>query len=186
TDGQEFLNRKVDLFLDSLTLSGNVPSAYYVFVGSTNLKSHTNERNKLFFCNADFLNFFENTLIPMVERQIGQTFIPAQRGLLGISFGGLNAAYFAAKGHAFKRFGLLSPITYPCREINQSILFSDRSNLRLFISTGTNDAEQYTQELIPLFQSKGHTVQTLQTPGNHDFENWLEQLPKAIRFLADH
>lgn len=186
TDGESFLENKLDLFIDSLTDAKSIPSAYYVFVSSIDEKSGTNVRNDLFFCNDEYLTFFEQKLIPKVEHRIGKTFDPKERGLIGISFGGLNAAYFAVKGTAFQNVAMLSPITYPCNELNESIAFSERKDLNLFLSTGRNDAEAYLNEINEMFESKNYNVKVLNTEGSHDFENWKQQFPEVIQFLTDH
>lgn len=184
TDGESHLENNLDLLLDSLTSAKLIPSAYYVFVSSIDQRSGENVRNDLFFCNDSYVSFFEQKLISEIEAEIGKTFKQEERGLIGISFGGLNAAYFVAKGNAFQNFAMLSPITYPCSELNQSIAFSERKELNLFLSSGTNDAETYLAEVHHMFQTKNHNIKVLNTDGGHDFENWKQQFPEVIQFLA--
>ncbi|MEM1282771.1 MAG: alpha/beta hydrolase-fold protein [Chlamydiota bacterium] len=184
TDGESFLDNNLALLLDSLTSAKVIPPAYYAFVGSIDERSGENVRNNLFFCNETYLSFFEQELIPEVEAEIGKTFNPQGRGLIGISFGGLNAAYFAAKGNAFQNIAILSPITYPCSELNQSIAFSERKVLNLFLSSGKNDAESYLAEIHHMFKTKNYNTRVLNTDGSHDFENWKQQLREVIQFLT--
>lgn len=184
TDGESFLENELDLFIDSLTEAKLIPSAYYVFVSSVDERSGSNVRNELFFCNDDYLAFFEQKLIPEVENGIGKTFETAQRSLIGISFGGLNAAYFAVKGSSFQNVAMLSPITYPCKELNQSIAFSERKGLNLFLSTGKNDAETYLDEIYRMFQTKNYNLRVLNTEGGHDFDNWKQQFSEVLSFLS--
>jgi len=184
TDGESFIENNLDLFLDSLTSAKVISPAYYAFVSSIDERSGENVRNELFFCNDTYLSFFEQELIPGVEAKIGKTFNPEARGLVGISFGGLNAAYFAAKGNAFQNIAMLSPITYPCVGLNQSIAFSERKGLNLFLSSGKNDAESYLTEIHQMFKTKNYNIKVLNTDGSHDFENWKQQLPEVIQFLT--
>ena len=186
TDGQEFLNQGIDPYLIDLTKRKELPGAYYVYVSSINEKSGSNERNRLFFCNESYLKFFTQSIIPQVESIIGSRFSAKDRSLIGVSFGGLNAAYFAAKSDDFKNYALLSPITYPCRDVHTSIAFSESSDLRIFISTGLHDAENYTAPLAEMFRSKGYEVRYHSTKGNHDFQNWKQQMPAVINFLTDN
>ncbi|MEL6356124.1 MAG: hypothetical protein AAFQ37_04240, partial [Bacteroidota bacterium] len=100
-----------------------------------------------------------------------------------ISFGGLNAAYFAAQDAPFQNYALLSPVTYPCKELNQKIIFGPQRGLRIFLSTGRQDAERYVDELLALYQSKDFVLQELRTEGGHDFANWQAQLETLLNFL---
>ena len=184
TDGEGFLERKVDAFLDSLTEQQLIPGAYYAYVSSVNERTGTNDRDRFFFCNDEYLHFFEDAIISEVEQAIGRSFSPKDRNLIGISFGGLNGAFFAAKSSRFKNYALLSPITYPCDQIHASIAFSEVQEARVFISTGTNDAENYAVPLAELFRSKDFEVEYSQTQGSHDFENWNGQLVEVINFLV--
>jgi len=63
--------------------------------------------------------------------------------LIGISFGGLNAAFFAAKSNYFNGLAILSPITYPCADLNQTLVFSTYQNYKVYLSTGKVGAEHY-------------------------------------------
>jgi len=185
TDGEGFLDRKVDAFLDSLTEQQLIPGAYYAYVSSVNERTGTNDRDRFFFCNDEYLHFFEDAIISEVEQAIGRSFSPHDRNLIGISFGGLNGAFFAAKSSRFKNYALLSPLTYPCDQIHASIAFSEVQEARVFISTGTNDAENYAVPLAELFRSKDFEVEYVQTLGSHDFENWKKQLAEVINFLVE-
>ena len=110
-------------------------------------------------------------------------FSPFDRSLVGISFGGLNAAYFSVHSTQFQNFGLLSPVTYPCPNLGEQVAFSQREDIRIFISSGQNDAEQYVKQLTPLYQSKEYEVQIVATQGGHDFPNWNAQLKDLLHFL---
>ncbi|MEM7552078.1 MAG: alpha/beta hydrolase-fold protein [Bacteroidota bacterium] len=183
TDGEEILNHGVFEKIDSATEADSLPAAYYVFVGSMNGITDTNEREKYFFCNEEYLSFFENEIIKAVESRIGRSFSPDNRSLAGISFGGMNAAFFAAQSNAFNRFAMLSPITYPCTELNAKIAFSERKDLNIYISSGHNDAETYAKPLVEMFNSKGYHVEFIETTGGHDFDNWNTQWVHMLKFL---
>ena len=78
---------------------------------------------------------------------------------MGLSFEGLNAAYFSAHSSLFEEYVLLSPITYPCSDVIQDILFLDKESLSIFLSTGQLDAEKYVQALKSIYESKGYQME---------------------------
>ncbi len=120
----------------------------------------------------------------MEKMDMGKSFTPYERLLVGISFGGLNAAYFSAKSvNLFQNFALLSPVTYPRPAVLQDIVFSQNRDLRIFLSTGQNDAEKYVAPLKSMYSGKGYTIKLLHTDGGHDFENWNSQLKQLINFF---
>lgn len=186
TDGKKMMENGILEQLITLENNKKIAPAYYVFVSTIDAETKEDKRNDYFFCNEAYLNFFEKELIPTVEQQLNHQFDPKNSSLVGVSFGGLNAAFFAAKSNSFQNYGLLSPITYPCPTIAKEIVFSKNKGLNLFISTGQLDAEKYVDPLTQLFQNKGHKVKFHQTAGGHDFENWNAQLEIMLNFLTNN
>jgi enterochelin esterase-like enzyme len=192
TDGQKMIDNGALSKIKGLTAQGKIPDAYYVFVSTIDAVTKEDKRNTYFFCNDDYLRFFEEELIPRVEGSLSYFDTaqhklyrtPANRSLVGISFGGLSAAYFSGKTTLFQNYALLSPITYPCKEALSSIAFSENKDLNIFISTGTNDAENYVGPLTQLYTSKGYRIENLNTEGTHDFENWNGQWEEVLNFLS--
>ncbi|MEM6893824.1 MAG: alpha/beta hydrolase-fold protein [Bacteroidota bacterium] len=183
TDGEKLLQAGIEKRLNALFKTGKIPAAYLVFVSAVDLNDAIDKRNTYFFCNPDYLDFFENELLPKAETTIGKSFVPEQRGLVGISFGGLNAAWFSAKATSFTKYALLSPVTYPCKKVIEEITFSKNDDLKVFISTGKNDAEHYVGPLTSIYNAKGYEIHTEKTQGGHDFDNWAGQLELVFNFL---
>ncbi|MEM9261151.1 MAG: alpha/beta hydrolase-fold protein, partial [Bacteroidota bacterium] len=184
TDGRKLYDEGLWAEIERLTAAGEVRPAQYVLVSSIDV-SGKDYRNDDFFCNLDYLHFFTKELIPAVE---GKERVPAaQRSLVGISFGGLNAAWFAAMDAPFGNYGLLSPITYPRKaELHRRIAFGPNDGLRIFISTGRQDAESYVDDLLALYETKTLEVKEVRTEGAHDFANWSGQLGLLLSFLNPH
>jgi len=159
TDGGKLISAGYLERLRELHKAQKIPASYFVFVSSLDERDKTDKRNTYFFCNPDYLAFFEKEVLPQTERAIGKKFSQSQRGLIGISFGGLNAAWFSAKSRAFANYALLSPITYPCPDLFSAITFSSHTELNIFVSTGTNDAENYAQPLYNIYKSKEVNLQ---------------------------
>ena len=185
TDGLKLIEAGALKKIQELSKAGLIPAATYIMVSSRDPNSGRDLRNVQFFCNPDYLSFFEQELIPAVERRLAAKASPARRALMGISFGGLNAAYFTAKSSSFQNYALVSPITYPCPKLTEHIAFGPNKDLRIWLSTGTNDAEVYVSQLQPLYASKGFTLKQIQTSGAHDFDNWNQLWPAMINFLLN-
>ena len=184
TDGGKVLEETGEEFFRDLTQSQGLPPALFVFVSTKDPKTGTDNRNEYFFCNSAYLAFFEKELVPRIEEKFPEPIQAEARSLIGISFGGLNAAYFSAKSDLFQNYGLLSPVTYPCEDLAKEITFSQQEKLRIYLSSGRNDAEYYVASLKPLFISKGYRVKSVQTDGGHDFDNWKPQMVEMLRFLT--
>lgn len=181
TDGQKLVENGFWAQIEELTRRKIVPPARYVLVSSIDATG-TDHRNDDFFCNAEFLRFFVEELLPTVEgdRPVERS----RRSLVGVSFGGLNAAWFAAMDAPFGNYGLLSPITYPRREeLSRRIVFGPQSGQRFFVSTGRYDAEKYVDQLLALYAGMEVETTVLRTEGGHDFTNWSAQLPDLLNFL---
>lgn len=179
TDGQKMIENSALDRIKKLTAQGKIPKAYYVFISTIDAATNEDKRNTYFFCNDDYVRFFEEELIATIEGHR----TPKQRSLIGVSFGGLNTAYFSGKTVLFQNYALLSPITYPRKEALSSIAFSENKDLQIFISTGTNDAENYVEALYQLYTSKGFQVKKMKTEGTHDFDNWNSQWEEVMNFL---
>ena len=183
TDGEKLLNAGYLERLQTLFKAGKIPPVYLAFVSSVDLKDNVDKRNTYFFCNPDYLSFFEKEVLPQTEQLIGKSFLSTDRTLVGISFGGLNGAWFSAKSSAFQNYALLSPVTYPCKTVIADITFSENERLNIYISTGVNDAENYVGPLQSIYKSKGYNIHSEKTNGGHDFENWARQLETLFTFF---
>ena len=183
TDGEKLIANGGLTTLRKLLQKEEIPGANFVFVSTIDPVTGQDRREEYFICGEKYLHFFEEELIPAVESHIRRDFSPEERAIAGFSFGGLNAAYFSAKSLMFRNFGLLSPITYPCENIMQEIAFSKNEGLKIFLSTGKFDAEEYVHSLQNIYRTKKYRLKVLSTTGGHDFQNWNAQLKSMINFL---
>ena len=183
TDGFKWLDAGLADTLRRLTATGAVRPARYVFVSSRPPGGGADRREAEFLANPAYLQFFTETLLPAVEESVPHPVAAADRALVGLSFGGLNAAWFASRGAPFAHYGLLSPITYPYPKLTQDIAFGPAEGQRFFVSTGRYDAERYVDPLLALYRAAGTEVRELRTAGGHDFVNWLGQVEALLDFL---
>lgn len=183
TDGSKLIEQGFVATIQELEKQKLIPFAHYVFISSKDFDTGIDLRNDWFFCKPAYLAFFETELIPVAEEHWQIDAQPSSRYLVGVSFGGLNAAYFSSQSRQFAGYALLSPITYPCPDLNQYLAFSPNEGLKLYLSTGQFDAENYLSPLVALYQQREHQILQEQTNGGHDFENWRGQLKTMIPFL---
>ncbi len=183
TDGKKLLDYD---FLDTLLVVEErlqIEPAHWIFISTIDPTTGIDHRNEYFFCNPDYLQFIDSIVIPAVEERLDVSSKPSDRSLIGLSFGGLNAAYFSASSQSFQNFALLSPVTYPCPTVERKILFSENADLRVWLSTGRNDAERYVETLAAAYRGKDFEIEILETDGGHDFANWRQQLAAVLLFL---
>lgn len=184
TDGAKLIEHGSLERIRQLSSDGEIGPAYFVFVSSLDPSDPAiDHRNEDFFCNPDFLQCFEEELIPAVEASLPVAFEAKDRLLVGVSFGGLNAACFAAQSRAFHNYALLSPVCYPRPQVFEAIAFSRNPSLRIFLSTGRHDAEQDVENLAALFRRRGDEVRVHVTTGGHDFANWNEQWTVCLKMF---
>ena len=113
TDGPAYIQRgQVPKVLDHLIDSGSIDPVIAVFVDARDPDDlSVNRRNQEFFCNVDYLTFYAAELIPAIEYAYPVRREREARTILGVSFGGLNAACFGYMGYNCFRWG--APPLYP-------------------------------------------------------------------------
>ena len=83
--------------IDRMIAAGEIEPLIAVFVDPRDPDDLTvNRRNTQFFCNAAYAGFFEEELVPTIDRHYKTRPDRHQRVVLGLSFGGLNSVYFFA------------------------------------------------------------------------------------------
>lgn len=186
TDGEQWLAEGLAATLDSLLggLSPEPAATRLVYVSAVDPASGANVRQTDFFANPAYYAFFRDRLLPAVEADLPADLSPADRSLVGISFGGLSAAFFSAQPDApFGHYALLSPVTYPRPEVLEALAFARSGPSRVYLSTGTHDAEAYVDPLAAMYRGLGWPVVEVRTDGAHDYANWRGQLPRLAAWL---
>jgi enterochelin esterase-like enzyme len=120
TDGPSYIKQgRVPMVLDRLISSAMIGPVVAVFVDSRDPDDlKVNRRNQEFFCNVDYLTFYAAELIPAIEHAYPVRKAREARTILGVSFGGLNAACFGYMGHEF-----FPGLACTHRQITQSRIF---------------------------------------------------------------
>ena len=103
----------------------------------------------------------------------------------GLSFGGLNAAYFGAKASdTFRMLGIQSPALHPVPQIHNLYKEQNKLPLKIFLSTGTvNDTEGHARSLKKTLESKGYAFEYIEVPQGHNWKNWKPLIDDALIYF---
>lgn len=144
-----------------------------------------NHRNSEFQCNPDYLNFYKEELIPSVDKEYNLNTPRDQRGILGLSFGGLNALYFALHGSdVFGKIGVQSPATHPCPTIYADFKNSPILPIDIFLSTGIKSDKAYeTRKFKRILDSKGYNFKYIEVNEGHTWANWAPLFDDILEYF---
>jgi len=176
TDGPGYISEgRMPRVLDRLIGDGEIDPVVVVFVDARDPdRLSTNRRNSQFLCNADYYKFYVSELIPEVERNypVGQS--REHRGILGVSFGGTNAACFGLMGHeTFSAIGMHSPANHPIKELLAAYEKMPLLLLRMFLSTGRpDDNTRANRSFRRVLENKGYELKYIELTAGHDWDNW--------------
>ena len=187
TDGQWYIEPGgLPQVLDELAEEGSIEPALVVFVDSRDPKNpKQNRRNSQFFCNGDYADFFTDELIPSIDAQFATTARREDRVVLGMSFGGLNAACFGLLANdTFGGIAMQSPATHPVPQLHVTWRDMPKADLRIFLSTGTNrDNEASTRGLHRILEDKGYDMEYIEVDEGHNWRNWKPLLDDVALFF---
>ena len=193
TDGPAYIQRgHVPKVLDRLIDSASIDPVIAVFVDARDPDDlRVNRRNQEFFCNEDYLKFYAAELIPAIEHAYPVRRAREARTILGVSFGGLNAACFGYMGYQFfSGIGMHSPANHPVQELLPAYEQAPKLPLRIFLSTGSsNDNTSANRKFRRLLDEKGYDMKYVQISsgynksGGHNWGNWKLLIDDALLFF---
>ncbi len=187
TDGPGYISRgRMPNVLDRLIGSGKIDPVLAVFVDARDpddLKN--NRRNSQFLCSRDYLDFYENELIPSIEQAYPVGRSRDHRGILGLSFGGTNAACFGLLGHeTFSAVGMHSPANHPVKELLPAYEEMPLLPLRMFLSTGApNDNTRANRKFRTVLREKGYPMKYIETREGHNWDNWRPLIDDVLLYF---
>jgi enterochelin esterase-like enzyme len=185
TDGSWYLEqgRMKDL-LDQLIAAGRIQPLIAVFVDVRDPDHlHINRRNAQLTCEQDYARFFAAELVPTIDAAHATRREPGSRTILGLSFGGLNAACFGLwLPHVFGNLAMQSPASGAMLDIvGDQYRAEERLPLRIFLSIGTrNDNTEAGRAFHRILQEKGYPVTFREVPYGHNWSNWRPLLPDVL------
>ncbi len=187
TDGQWYISGGgLDGLLNKMILSKQIPPVMAVFVDSTDPhNAQRNRRNNQFLCNPKFVTFFEEELVPYIDKNYNTSAKREDRAIMGLSFGGLNAAYFGVKAYnTFGMFGLQSPAIHPCPDVYNDYEKEKKLPIKIFLTTGaTNDTEVQARRLKSVLDKKGYDFFYKEVNEGHDWRNWKPLQKDALLYF---
>ncbi len=187
TDGDGYKNSGDLLALSQKMINkGQVNPHIIVLVSAVDPNnSSRNRRNSQFLCNPDYLEFYKKELIPQVEKDYQADDSKDRRGILGLSFGGLNAMYFALNGSdTFRKIGIQSPAPHPCPTIYADFSKAPRLPIDIFLSTGTvNDKSTDTRRFKSVLDKNGYDFKYVEVAEGHNWKNWKPLLDDILIYF---
>ena len=189
TDGDAYIRRgRVVQVLDRLIDGGKIEPVIAVFVDARdpdNLKS--NRRNQQFFCNARYLEFYSDELIPAIEENYPVGRSREQRTVMGLSFGGTNAACFGLLGYqTFSGIVMQSPANHAVKGLLPAYEQAPQLPLRIFLSTGKkNDNTAANRRFKNILSDKGYPMKYMESRKEHNWDNWRPLIDDVLLFLYE-
>ena len=187
TDGPAYIQQgRVPQVLDRLIDSARIDPVVAVFVDARDPDDlGVNRRNREFFCNEDYLSFYVSELIPAVERAYPVQNVREARSIVGVSFGGLNAACFGFMGYEFfSGIGMHSPAIHPVDNLLEAYQESPRLPLRIFLSTGyPDDNTSENRRFQRMLRDKGYDMEFVQINAGHDWDNWRRLIDDVLLYF---
>lgn len=186
TDGQWYLQYgEMDKILDATISTGQINPAIVVFVDSTNPdNARENRRNAEFMCNADYATFYKAELVPTVEANFPVSTRRDDRIIMGVSFGGLNAACFGLMApDVFAGIGMHSPANADHLKLLRGLYDeSEALPLRMFFSVGTkNDNTKAARRFKRTLEKKGYDLTYMEVHEGHDWNNWRPLIDDLLK-----
>lgn len=187
TDGQWYLRGgTMHLILDQLIVSGKVKPIVAVFVDNRDPHDLNNNRRNFQLLGYDsYVDFYREELVPHIENNYKVSAEQSNRGIMGLSFGGLNAAYFGAKASdTFHYVGMQSPALHPVPEIYDLYTKQEVLPIKVFLSTGSkNDTEQHARRMKRTLDYKGYDFKYIEVEQGHNWRNWRPLLDDVLIYF---
>jgi len=189
TDGQMYLTQgRMDDVVQTLTESGKIHDVIVVFVDSRDPeKLGTNRRNQQFMCSTAYAAFFRDELVPAITREYGASQKREDRLIMGMSFGGLNAACFGVLiPGVFGNVAMQSPASDKHLKVVGNVYKETNfTPVKMFMSVGTrNDNTSAGRKFHRILTKKGYDVTYVEVPFGHGWDNWRPLLNEVLIWFA--
>jgi enterochelin esterase-like enzyme len=185
TDGSWYLEQgRMKAVLDEMIAAGRIEPVIAVFVDARN-PDHLddNRRNQQLICKLNYASFFSTELVPTIDATYPTRRSPVSRTILGLSFGGLNAACFGLSiPHVFSNLAMQSPASGEMlRIVADEYRRNERLPLRMFLSVGTrNDNTDDGRRFRRILEDKGYPLTYSEVSQGHNWNNWGPLLPEVL------
>jgi len=187
TDGPGYIEQgNMPRVLDRLIEDGSIRPVITVFVDARDPDNlSNNRRNDQFLCNEAYYEFYRKELIPRIEANYPVGGSREYRGILGVSFGGTNAACFGLRGHeTFSLIGMHSPANHPIKTLLPAYEKLPLLPLKMFLSTGRpDDNTRANRKFRHVLEKKGYDLKYLEVDEGHDWDNWRPLIDDVLRWF---
>lgn len=185
TDGHEYTDPRMGSMptvLDNLIAAGAIEPILAVFIDPRDPKTGQNRRQTEFLSNPDYAAFMAEELVPVIDSAYKTDPMPDRRVILGVSYGGVNAAYCSLTyPEVFHLLAMQSP-AFVDNHIYQGYQAVDRLPLRVFLSTGYPwDVDARTLKRI--LERKSYPLMYLEVPEGHSWGQWRAQLDDLLIYF---
>jgi len=137
-------------------------------------------------CNSKFVEFFTQELIPSIEKKYPISNLREDRSILGVSFGGLAAAYIGFEAtEYFQNIIMQSPAFHPCRDLYRSYAKNGKKDLKMYLSYGTGkDTEKQDLPMLEILENKEYELKVERIEGgDHNWKVWKPQLEHILMWF---
>lgn len=187
TDGHNYLSRgHMDGILDDLISDRKIDAIIAVFVDPRDPDDlESNRRRDQFLCNVDYLKFYVDELIPTVEKDYPVVKNREGRTIMGVSFGGTNAACFGVLGpEIFSGIAMQSPANHPLPMLVPTYEELPKLPLKIFLSTGTpDDNTEANREFHAVLKDKAYDLKYIEVDEGHNWENWRPLIDDVLLYF---
>jgi enterochelin esterase-like enzyme len=186
TDGAGYLGpgNMVEV-LDREIEAGNINATAAIFVDSRDPDTlSVDRRAKEFMCNANYARFFLGELMPEISERWTGGGPSTRRGLMGVSFGAINAACFGVLMPGVFQVLILHSPGSPAHLQAIRDLYNERPthSSGIFISHGgPDDNAAAVRRFVSVLEHKGYPVQYVTNDGAHDWNNWASLVDISLR-----
>lgn len=188
TDGQDFLHDEMGglvIVLDNLLAEGVIRPVRAVFVDTRSTTLGFNRRDEMLGTSDSTVAFLADELIPAVEAAYPTASAPENRAILGISWGGVLAAYAGLERP--DKFGLiatLSPYLAPREQVLRRYETEDRLPLKVYLSTGTFDLDvPDARRLRDALEAREYPLRYMEVNEGHGWGNWRALMDDMLRYF---
>ena len=189
TDGPGYIKQgRVPRVLNRLIKLGKIEPVITVFVDPRDPDNISkNRRNQQFVCNAKYLRFFTDELLPTIEEAYPAAPDRENRTILGVSFGALNAACFGLMGHeTFSGIGMHSPANHPVPGLLPGYEKAPTLSLKIFLSTGQPyDNTKSNRRFRTLLKNKGYPLKYVEVSEGHNWDNWKPLIDDVLLYFYE-
>ena len=185
-DGQWYIDsgNMVEV-LDREISEGNIKPIIAVFVDNRDPDNlDNNRRNSQFFCNQDYVDFYQKELLPTIEFNYPASGKREDRVIQGLSFGGYNAACFGLMAHKyFGGISMQSPANSKMlKKIAARYKAKEKLPVKMFLSFGKkNDNQVEGRKFKNILIDKGYNIKYEEVDFGHEWRNWGPLLDDSLR-----